>query len=244
MRDNNQRRAPLNTVIDAAMRGALMDTFTSVPGYVIAFNATTQRAQVQIGIQRVDIDGAIFEIPPIVDVPVSFPGDDYVLEYQIDPGCEGDIHFSQRCMDGWKQTGGIAANPVARFHNKQDAKFIPGIRSLTNAIANFANNGVRIRDKTGNRYVWIKNDNTLVVKNGAVTTTYGSDNSVSTANATGHMTLMANGNVDINGVIITPQGQITLPGTGGLKLANGVNAESHRHTGVTTGSGTSGGPTN
>lgn len=244
MRDNNQRRAPLNTVIDAAMRGALMDTFTSVPGHVIAFNAATQRAQVQIGIQRVDIDGVTFNIPPIVDVPVSFPGDDYVLEYQIDPGCEGDIHFSQRCMDAWKQTGGIAANPVARFHNKQDAKFIPGIRSLMNAISNFSNNGIRLRDKTGNRYVWIKNDNTLAVKNASATTTYAGDGTITTQNNSGHMTLMADGNVDINGVIITPQGQITLPGTGGLKLANGINAESHRHTGVTTGSGTSGGPTN
>lgn len=244
MRDNNQRRAPLNTVIDAAMRGALMDTFTSVPGYVIAFNAATQRAQVQIGIQRVDIDGVTFNVPPIVDVPVSFPGDDYVLEYQIDPGCEGDIHFSQRCMDAWKQTGGIATNPVARFHNKQDAKFIPGIRSLVNAISNFANNGIRLRDKTGNRYVWIKNDDILVVKNASATTTYTGDGTVTTQNNSGHVSLMADGNVDINGVIITPQGQITLPGTGGLKLANGINAESHRHTGVTTGSGTSGGPTN
>lgn len=229
MRDNNQRRAPLNTVIDAAMRGALKDTFTSVPGYVVAFNAATQRAQVQIGIVRVDIDGAIFEIPPIVDVPVSFPGDDYVLEYEIKPGCEGDIHFSQRCMDGWKQTGGIAANPVARFHNKQDAKFIPGIRSLTNAIANFANNGVRIRDASGNRYVWIKNDNTLVVKNGTATTTYGSDNSVSTANATGHMNLLGNGNVNINGVVIDVNGNIQMPSGSGLVDGNGIPLQSHRH---------------
>ncbi len=244
MRDNNQRRAPVQTVIDAAVSGALMDTFTSIPGYVVAFDAATQRAQVQIGIMRVNKDGSTFDIPPIVDVPVSFPGDDYVLEYEIKPGCEGDIHFSQRCIDAWKQTGGIAANPVARFHNKQDAKFIPGIRSLTNAIANFANNGVRIRNATGDRYVWIKNDNTLEIKNAGATTTYGSNGAVSTVNASGHVNLLANGNVDINGVIITPNGQITLPTTGGLKLANGVNAESHKHTGVQAGSGTSGGPTN
>lgn len=229
MRDNNQRRAPLNTVIDAAMRGALKDTFTSVPGYVVAFDAATQRAQVQIGIVRVDIDGAIFEIPPIVDVPVSFPGDDYILEYEIKPGCEGDIHFSQRCMDGWKQTGGIATNPVARFHNKQDAKFIPGIRSLVNAIANFANNGIRIRDTSGNRYVWIKNDNTLVVKNGAATTTYGYDDSVSTANATGHMNLLGNGNVDINGVVIDVNGNIQMPSGSSLVDGNGIPLQSHRH---------------
>ena len=244
MRDNNQRRAPVQTVIDAAVSGALMDTFTSIPGYVVAFDAATQRAQVQIGVVRVNKDGSTFDIPPIVDVPVSFPGDDYVLEYEIKPGCEGDIHFSQRCIDAWKQTGGIAANPVARFHNKQDAKFIPGIRSLTNAIANFANNGVRIRNAAGDRYVWIKNDDTLQIKNAGAVTTYGADGSVMTTNTSGHNNLLANGNVDINGVIITPTGHITLPASGGLILANGVAAETHRHTGVESGNSNSGGPVN
>lgn len=237
MRDSDKRRAPTTDLINLAMSGALKDTFTSVPGYVVAFNPATQRAQVQIGIVRVDIDGATFNIPPIVDVPVSFPGDDYVLEYQISPGCEGDIHFSQRCMDAWKQTGGVAANPVARFHNKQDAKFIPGIRSLTNAIANFANDGVRIRDASGNRYVWIKSDGTLVVKNGDGVTTYGSDGSVSTSNGTGHVNLLANGSVDINGVIIDTSGRITPPEGGGYTSPDGTDYESHRHneTGTITG---------
>lgn len=244
MRDDNPRRAPLQDVLDRAMSGALRDTFTSVPGHIIAFNAATQRAQVQIGIVRVDVDGTVYELPPIVDVPVSFPGDDYILEYQIDPGCEGDIHFSQRCMDGWKQTGGIADNPVARFHNKQDAKFIPGIRSLVNAISNFANSGIRLRDKTGNRHVWIKNDGTLVVKNGNAVTTYGADNSVSTTNGSGYINLLASGIVNINGVTFSPVGRVTVPNGGGLTLANGVQAEAHKHSGVQTGGGTSGGPVN
>lgn len=229
MRDNNQRRAPVQIVIDAALSGALMDTFTSIPGYVVAFDAATQRAQVQIGVMRVNVDGTTFDIPPIVDVPVSFPGDDYVLEYEIKPGCEGDIHFSQRCIDAWKQTGGIAANPVARFHNKQDAKFIPGIRSLTNAIANFANNGVRIRNATGDRYVWIKNDDTLQIKNAGAVTTYGADGSVMTNNTSGHNNLLANGNADINGVIITPTGHVIIPPSGGITDANGIPQETHRH---------------
>jgi len=240
----DKRKAPLQLVIDAAMLGAVKDIYTCVPGYVIAFNPATQRAQVQIGIQRVQLDGTTFDPPPIVDVPVSFPGDDYVLEFQIDPGCEGSIYFSQRCIDGWKQTGGIADNPVARFHHPQDAHFVPGIRSLGNVIPAFSNNGVRIRDKSGNRHVWIKNDGALVVKNTNATTTYGADGSVMTNNTSGHNNLLANGNVDINGVIITPTGQITLPGGGGLTLANGVAAETHRHTGVQTGGGNSGGPVN
>ena len=245
MTDINQRRSFLQNVTNDTFFENMKDVYTCIPGYVLTFDPDTQRAQIQLGITRTDdIAKTTFDPPPIVDVPVSFPGDDFVLEFEIKPGCEGMVHFSQRCIDGWKQTGGIAANPVKRFHHKQDAMFVPGIRSLTNVIANFANNGIRIRDPSGNRYVWIKNDNSIEIKNASATATYAGDGTITTQNDSGHMTLMADGNVDINGVIITPQGQITLPGTGGLKLANGIDAENHRHTGVTTGSGTSGGPTN
>lgn len=233
----DKRKAPLQRVIDAAMSGAAKDIYTCVPGYIVAFNPSTQRAQVQIGIQRVQTDGTTFDPPVIVDVPVSFPGDDYVLEFQISPGCEGSIHFSQRCIDGWKQTGGIAVNPVARFHHPQDAFFVPGIRSLGNVIPAFANDGVRIRDNSGDRYVWIKNDGTLIVKNGSAMTVYGSDNSVVTNNSAGGFSLLANGNVVINGVIFTPAGRITTPPGGGFTGSNGIPYESHRHdeTGTITG---------
>lgn len=224
-----KREAPLQKVIDAALAGAVKDIYTCVPGYIIAFNPSTQRAQVQIGIQRVQTDGTTFEPPPIVDVPVSFPGDRYVLEYEIKPGCEGSIYFSQRCTDGWKQTGGVADNPVARFHHPQDAHFIPGIRSLGNVIPGFVNDGVRIRDTEGNRYVWFKNDNTLIVKNGAATTTYGADNSITQTNGSGNISMLANGNVVINGVVFTPQGRITPPAGGGFTGSNGVPYETHRH---------------
>jgi hypothetical protein len=46
---------------------------TSLPGHVLTFDPVTQLAQVQPGILRVDINGAEFTIPPIVEVPVYFP---------------------------------------------------------------------------------------------------------------------------------------------------------------------------
>lgn len=237
MLDNNNRRVPANQLIETAFHNNMKNVYTGIPGHVLSFNASTQRAQIQIGIVRINNDGTIWNIPPIVDVPVQFPGDDYVLEYQINPGCEGYIHFSQRCLDGWKQTGGVADNPVARFHNKQDAFFSPGGRSLANPITSFSNNGVRLRDSSGNRHVWIKNDGTMVVKNGNATTTYGSDNSVVTTNGSGTITVLANGNININGVIFTPTGNVTIPSGGGITGSNGVSYETHRHneTGTVTG---------
>lgn len=225
----DKRKVPLQRVIDAAMSGAAKDIYTSIPGYVIAFIPGTQRAQVQIGVQRVQIDGTTFEPSPIVDVPVAFCGDGYTFEFQIDPGCEGIILFSQRCIDGWKQTGGVAANPVARFHHPQDAYFIPGIRSLGKVITDFTNNGIRMRDKSGNRHVWIKNDGSTVMKNGTNLVTLGSDNSISLSNGPGNIQILSNGNVVINGVVITPTGTITPPSGGGINGANGITYETHRH---------------
>lgn len=224
-------------VFKTAFRELMKGVATGIPGYIIAFDPKTQRAQVQIGVQRVDVNDAAFDPPPIIDVPVAFAGDDYVLEYEIKEGCEGLVHFSQRCVDGWKNTGGIAANPLGRFHSLQDAFFMPGYRSLGNVIPNFGNDGIRIRDELANRYVWIKNDGTTVVRNGNAVTTYGADNSVTTTNGAGSIILLANGNISLNGVTITPDGRLITPPGGGITGSTGIPYESHRHneTGTITG---------
>lgn len=225
----NTKITPTDTVLKAIILNHMKGVATSIPGHVVAFDPVTQRAQVQIGVRRVQVDGSTFDPAPIVDVPVSFPGDDFVLEFEIQPGCEGDIHFSQRNIDGWKQSGGVADNPSARFHHLQDAKFIPGIRSLGNVIQDFSNDGIRLRDKSGSRHVWLKNDGTLQVNNSESSTMYGADGSVVTSNAGGSITLMTDGSVNINGVIITASGQITVPAGGGIKGANGVSFDDHIH---------------
>lgn len=223
----------LRTAITEAMKGV----FTSIPGYVIAFDPATQRAQVQIGIQRVDINGVSWQPSPIVDVPVCFTGGNFTLEFQIDAGCEGIVLFSQRCIDGWKQTGGVADNPAGRFHHQQDAMFVPGIRSLPNAIQNFSNDGIKLRNKDGSQYAWLKKDGSLAVGNSAASVNITAAGLVNIFNSSGSIQLLANGNAVINGVIFTPQGRITPPAGGGFTGSNGIPYENHRHdeTGSITG---------
>lgn len=222
---------------------AMKDVYTSVPGHIIAFIPGTQRAQVQTGVQRVDINGVSFSVPPVIDVPVSIYGSaDFIVEVEINTGCEGMILFSQRCIDGWKQTGGAAANPLTRFHSMQDAMFVPGIRSLAGAIAGYSNDGIRLRNKAGDTYVWVHRDGTITSSNGKSTVTQNTDGTVTMTNGAANFEMQPGGNVVINGVIITPQGQITAPAGGGIMGANGIAFETHKHGGVQTGSGTSGGP--
>jgi hypothetical protein len=87
-------------------------------------------------------------------------GGDYIVEAQIDPGTEGIIFFSQRCIDAWNDTGGVANIPILRFHDFSDAYFLPGLRSQPNVVSGHANNGIRLRNKDGTKYIWLKNDGT------------------------------------------------------------------------------------
>ena len=172
----------------------MKDVATSIPGHVLAFDPKTQRAQIQIGIIRKDVQGVEFTPSPLIEVPVHFMGGNFSTEYQIDEGDDGFILFSQRCIDGWKTTGGVAVNPIMRFHDMSDAVFLPGIRSQVNVLTDFENNGIRLRNKTGAHYVWLKNDGTIELKN-----------------ENGNVTMSPDGTIDANGAIITPVGAISSP---------------------------------
>ena len=207
-------RAQQPQMLREAFREMMKGVATSTPGHILAFDPVTQLAQVQIGVTRVDLNGATFDPPAIIETPVYFPGDDYHIEYQIDPGCEGDILFSQRCVDGWLQTGGIAANPIGRFHDPQDAFFLPGFRSMPNKLPAFQNNGVRLSNRAGTQFAWLKNDNTIVIENGS-----------------GHIRMAANGTVTINGVTIDVASLVT---TTNDVIAGTVHLKTHAHVGSPT----------
>lgn len=142
----------------------MKDVATSIPGHFISFDPVTQLAQIQIGVQRIDVNGETFEPTPLIECPVAFlGGSQYFIEHQIDPGDECLIVFSQRCIDGWVNSGGIANNPIMRYHDFSDAAILPGLRSQPNAIQSFENNGVRLRNQAGDKFIWLKNDGTAAI---------------------------------------------------------------------------------
>lgn len=200
-------------VISLLLSNFQKDLFTAIVGHVVTFDPLTQRAQVQIGVQRVDSDGNTFEPNPIADVPVQFVGGiNFFIETQIDVGAEGLIIFSQRALDGWKQTGNVGVNPVARFHHMQDAVFVPGVRSLKTAIQNFQNDGTRIRNKDGSQYLWVKKDQSIEAKN-----------------KNGFYILNADGSVNINGTTIDKDGNVKVKPGATITDGQGVVVETHKH---------------
>lgn len=214
---NDPKDVTLSLLQKTAFIESMKGIYTSIPGHIVTFNPQTQRAQIQIGIERVLLNGATENPRVIEDVPVHFAGGDFTLEFEVGKGTEGAIFFSQRCIDGWKNSGGVAANPLARFFDMQDCYFVPGVRSEPGAISGFQNNGIRIRNKTGNQFAWLKNDGSLALENVA-----------------GHIRISAAGVVTINGVTIQPNGDLDTPAAARNKGVNmGVG---HDHGGIQRGS--------
>lgn len=142
----------------------MLDVATSTVGHIVAFDPLTQLAQIQIGIVKVKSTGETFEPAVIVECPVYFSGgSQFMIEHQIDMGDEGVILFGQRCIDGWRETGGVAQQPIIRYHDVNDAMFLPGMRSKPNALSNFNNNGIRMRNADGSNYIWLKSDGTAEI---------------------------------------------------------------------------------
>ncbi|MGS1116030.1 Gp138 family membrane-puncturing spike protein [Castellaniella sp. UC4442_H9] len=228
---------------------------TAAPGHVLTFDPVLQRAQVQVGVQTVAASGATSEPPPIVDVPVLFPGGtQFAVIHQVGPGDEGLIIFSQRCVDGWKQTGGVATNPLARFHDTHDAFFVPGFRPLPTRLPGFVSDGVRMQSADGTRHVWVKASGEIIADNSAGQVQIAPDGAVNVTAATtvnitngaGTIQMAADGTVTINGVAFAPDGKMTSNTTMTVAdvIVGGISTKTHKHTGVVAGGAVSGGPTN
>src|SRR5690625_5841921 len=106
-----------DNLLRTAFRELMKGVCTSVPGHVLTFDPSQQRAQVQVGVEVVAAAGFTDRLPPIADVPVLFPGGtQYSTIHQINPGDEGLILFSQRCVDGWKRSEEHTSELQSRGH--------------------------------------------------------------------------------------------------------------------------------
>lgn len=152
----------LTEMVDRTVSEILKGVSTSIPGHILSVDG--QIAKIQVGVEFIGVSGASFPLDPIVNVPVHFPGGQFCLEYELNEGDEGVILVSQRCIDAWKEQGGVATQPILRKLDLQDALFIPGIRSKPNQLQSFANDGIRIRNEDASQYVWLKGGGACEVK--------------------------------------------------------------------------------
>ncbi|WRQ13138.1 baseplate spike [Vibrio phage vB_VpM-pA2SJ1] len=227
---------PLFEYIDESIEDRIEQIFTSLPGHVIEFDPDTGLVKVQPGIQRVwGEKEEIIKPAPIVEVPLQiYGGSDYYVECEINYGDEGLIVFSQRCIDAWVQSGGIATKVSNRMFDETDAFFIPGVHSIQNRAKGHSNNGIRLRNKSGDKFIHLKNDGSAQIDVTRLTV-----NAQTTIN--GDTTI--NGNTSISKSLTVAQTvkAATINALSSL-LVKGLEMLGHKHGGVEPGKGTTGGP--
>lgn len=120
--------------LDEAIRAAIEKDrhalHTTMPGLVVNYNATTQRADIQPVIRAInggDTDAAPEDHPLIPNVPVRFPrGGGFMVTFPLVPGDHVDLHFQEADASAWR-TSGQTSDPLQTVrHSMSFAYATPG----------------------------------------------------------------------------------------------------------------------
>lgn len=130
------------------------DLYTCLPGEVVSFDEEDGTATVR---PMIKINGD--ELPELDNVVIHQQGSkDYLVEIEIKEGTEGMIYFSMRPFANWFFTGQLSDEETDLKFDINDSFFVPGIRSVNTRPAPMENNGIKLRNNSGDSYLWLKND--------------------------------------------------------------------------------------
>ena len=238
--------------------------YTAMPGVVVVVRNNLEQLSVDVQptLNIKNRDGTTEERPVVLNVPVQMPSSSIAaLTYPVNVGDPVLLIYSMRSLDTWKRGSGIplVPNDLRKF-DKRDCIAIPGIwpfsRSINNpstriwqhstgdlVIANnigTANeNEVRLK-ASGDIQINTNQDVFVVCNNASVIAQQDITLNCANFDVTADTATFAIGSTTWVGSI-SQTGDYSQTG---VYTLDSININLHKHTGVTPGSGTSGGPTN
>lgn len=142
-----------------ALEGQAAMLWTTLPGIVTSVDLSAQTVSVQPAIRGsvTNENGTTTQqdMPLLVDVPICWPrAGGFALTLPVKVGDECLVHFADRCIDGWWQSGGVQAPVEVRMHDLSDgfATFAP--TSQPKKLTNVQSDGMELRNEA--RTVYIK----------------------------------------------------------------------------------------
>lgn len=256
------REPSLADTIQTHFNMRMSDLNTAIPCIVtnVVGELANQRIDVQPAVNVLYKDGTSEERPQILGVPVIFPGSmTSLISWPINVGDTVYCVFSQRSMDNFKIGNGQPTVPNDyRKMSAQDAVAIPGLvpfgKSLNNPAARLFPHSTRdlvvshnvgtateveIRFKENGDLI-INTDFNVIVNSKTAAVTVQEKITLNGPLMEVNM-LQTNwtGNIALTGNLVQI-GNYTMTGVGTF---NGINFATHKHLGVSPGSGTSGMPT-
>lgn len=206
--------------------------WTAMPGIIQSFDPVAMTCVIQPAISGLllQIDGTYktVQMPLLLDCPVMFPsGGGATLTFPIKQNDECLIIFASRCIDAWWQLGGIQGQAEYRMHDISDGFAFVGVRSQPRAFGVDTANA-QLRSDDGQAVIEL---NPITHAINAETTSTITATAGSSATITAPSIVM-NGNVQING-------NLNITGT---TIGDGINLNTHVHTGVQAGGANTGTP--
>lgn len=218
----------------------------SMPGIIQSFDpdACTCTVQPAISGQKADDNGKYQSVPLplLVDVPVIFPrGGGCTITFPVNAGDECLIVFSDRCIDFWWQNGGIQEPVDPRQHDLSDAFAIIGPQSQATVIKNISTSTMQMRTDDGAAYIEIDpNSHTVnIVAPGGINATTPLATFSDAVTISGLLTWLG-------GMVGSLASGVAAKITGAIEFLGSVKAngkpidDSHTHSGVQTGNGSTG----
>lgn len=194
----------------------------AIPGIIKSFDPATQTATVQPAIsenvRQGQDDAKPTNLPLLTDVPCIFPrAGGYCLTFPVKEGDECLLVFSDMCIDGWWQSGGVQGQMETRRHDLSDASAILGITSVPRAVKGYSANSVVLRNEDNDSLFEIVDKTKTINITGAenINVTAVSDITVTTD---GNITVKAKGNIDA-----TADGTFNAKSTGAMTLESAAS---------------------
>jgi hypothetical protein len=237
----SMRLDPSNENLERKLEKLSYRIRVAMPGIIQSFDADKQTVTVKIAIrEHLSFNGKAYEdreIPVLGDVPIYMPrAGNFVLTMPVTIGDECLVIFGDTCIDSWWETGALGNQMDNRRHDLSDGFAIIGPWSQPKVIGNYSIDSTRLRNLNNDTYVEVKDDEINIVAKTKVIVTSPEVDVIATT-----VSVIATGTVQVTGgtITLTSPAGVNLVGSN-LSQIDGKNFIDHTHTGVTTGSGTSG----
>ena len=143
------------TTITDAMRQAVLfqlyDVHTALPGQIVSYDHTKQKAAVQPCLKKSYLDGTVQEMPVLNNVPVIFPRAGAAsLTFPVMPGDTCLLLFIERSTDLWKSVGGMVTPDDRRKFDLSDAVAMMGLMPFSENSLSENNEDVLLTFKDSN----------------------------------------------------------------------------------------------
>lgn len=157
----------LSEVLQTAFEAMLSNINTCLPGEIQEYDYTKSKASVKPMLYRKLKDGSRQILPILINVPVIFPRTkNKGITFPISKGDGCLILFSQRSLERWKSTTGIAEPGDPRKFDLTDAICIPGLFQFGANTPQSNNTDVEI--KNGSNKIILKSNGDVEIGGGTL----------------------------------------------------------------------------